>query len=100
MAEPTLGQRIAEAAARCIVAELDHGTGSPEAGDVWAELLALCDRADAAERLAQATLAMDAATDAWHDASPDDVEARRAYDDATMAYEAARYAWQQEVDGE
>lgn len=65
MAEPMpLGQRIAEAAAGCIVAEIDHGAGSPEAVEVWAELLTLCDRADAAGRLAKAADAL-----GWTDAA-------------------------------
>ena len=65
MNEPTLGQRIADAAAGCIIAEIDHGAGSPEALEVWAGLQTLCDRADAAERLARAADALEAAY-RWH----------------------------------
>lgn len=52
MNEPTLGQRIADAAAGWRMAEVDHGVSSDAAMDAWAELLTLCERADAAERLA------------------------------------------------
>lgn len=61
MAEPTLGQRIADAAAGWRMAEEDHGVSSDGAMDAWAELLTLCDRADAAERLARAADALEAA---------------------------------------
>lgn len=61
MAEPTLGQRIAEAAAVLRMAEVDHGVSIDAAMEAWAELLPLCDRADAAERLARAADALEAA---------------------------------------
>ena len=82
MAEPTLGQRIADAAAGCIIAEIDHGAGSPEAVEVWAALLTLCDRADAAERLARAADAL-----GWTDAAD--------YMSGAAEFKAALRAWRE-----
>ena len=64
MAEPTLGQRIADAAAGWQMADMDHGAGSYAALEAWAELLTLCECADAAERLADAADAL-----GWTDAA-------------------------------
>lgn len=69
MNEPTLGQRIADAAVGWQMADMDHGAGSYAALDAWAELLTLCECADAAERLATAAASHHAPT---HPRSPAD----------------------------
>lgn len=62
MADPTLGQCIADAAAGWRMVEEDRGVSSDGAMDAWADLLTLCDRADAAERLARAAASHHAPT--------------------------------------
>lgn len=61
MAEPTLGQRIAGAALEWKRAEVFAGPSSAEAAGAWADFRALCESVDAAERLARAADALEAA---------------------------------------
>ena len=63
--EPTMGERIADAAAEWSTTGDVSGWGSEAAISAWERLLTLCDRADAAERLAVALTERKAAVAAW-----------------------------------
>lgn len=65
--EPTLGRRIMIEATIC----KDAPPGSAMASKAWADLRALCARANAAERLAVATDALD--RDDWREVDADGV---------------------------
>ena len=85
MAEPTLGQRIAEAAAAWAVAADAEVWGQIDgyvSDGLWADLLTLCDRADAAERLAKAADAL-----GWTDAAD--------YMSAADEFKVALAAWRE-----
>ena len=64
--EPTMGERILDAAREhARLWSEPAGAGGPDFGDSWLTLRALCDRADAAERLAVALTERKAAVAAW-----------------------------------
>ena len=83
MAEPTLGRRIMIEATIC----KDAPAGSAMAGKAWADLRALCARADAAERLAVAVDALD--RDDWREVDADGVPlVANEHDNALAAWRA------------
>lgn len=98
MAEPTLGRRIMIEATIC----KDAPAGSAMAGKAWADLRALCARADAAERGMVAVIRREALADAWYVADELDVAvAKAALDVADTEYDNALADWRAlgEVDG-
>ena len=83
--EPTMGERIADAAAEWSTTGDVSGWGSEAAISAWERLLTLCARADAAERLAVACLP--------HETDDDPADDQKAYEDSCQEWNEALAAW-------